>query len=212
MEMNKKYDGLIFDLDGTMWNSTKPIVEAWNIILGKHPEIKREPIVEEDLTDCMGKTMYTIAAMLFPKEEEAVRNALMDELCFFENEYLEEVGGVLYPKLEETLEELSKEYPLYIVSNCQDGYIEAFLKAHKLAYLFKDTECWGRTFVTKGETNKILIKRNNLKNPVYIGDTQGDKQSAVDAGIDFIFASYGFGNVDEYNYKIEKFEDLTDIL
>jgi phosphoglycolate phosphatase len=34
----------------------------------------------------------------------------------------------------------------------------------------------------------------------------------VDAGIDFIFASYGFGNVDEYNYKIEKFEDLTDIL
>ncbi|SEF47249.1 HAD family hydrolase [Lachnospira multipara] len=212
MEMNKKYDGLIFDLDGTMWNSTKPIVEAWNIILGKHPEIKRELIVEEDLTDCMGKTMYTIAAMLFPKEEEAVRNALMDELCLFENEYLEEVGGVLYPKLEETLKELSKEYPLYIVSNCQDGYIEAFLKAHKLAYLFKDTECWGRTFVTKGETNKILIKRNNLKNPVYIGDTQGDKQSAVDAGIDFIFASYGFGNVDEYNYKIEKFEDLTDIL
>ena len=160
----------------------------------------------------VGKTMYTIAAMLFPKEEEAVRNALMDELCLFENEYLEEVGGVLYPKLEETLKELSKEYPLYIVSNCQDGYIEAFLKAHKLAYLFKDTECWGRTFVTKGETNKILIKRNNLKNPVYIGDTQGDKQSAVDAGIDFICASYGFGNVDEYNYKIEKFEDLTDIL
>lgn len=210
--MNKKYDGLIFDLDGTMWDSTKPIVEAWNIILGKHPEIKRAPIVEEDLTDCMGKTMYTIAAMLFPKEEESVRNALMDELCLFENEYLESRGGVLYPNLEKTIESLSKDYPLFIVSNCQDGYIEAFLKAHKMSKYFKDTECWGRTFKQKGETNKILIERNNLEHPVYIGDTQGDKQSAVDAGIDFIYASYGFGNVDEYNYKIEKFEDLTDIL
>lgn len=210
--MNKKYDGLIFDLDGTMWDSTKPIVEAWNIILGKHPEIKRAPIVEEDLTDCMGKTMYTIAAMLFPKEEESVRNALMDELCLFENEYLESRGGVLYPNLEKTLESLSKDYPLFIVSNCQDGYIEAFLKAHKMSKYFKDTECWGRTFKSKGETNKILIERNNLEHPVYIGDTQGDKQSAVDAGIDFIYASYGFGSVKEYDYKLEKFEDLLKIL
>ena len=210
--MNKKYDGLIFDLDGTMWDSTKPIVEAWNIILGKHPEIKRAPIVEEDLTDCMGKTMYTIAAMLFPKEEESVRNALMDELCLFENEYLESRGGVLYPNLEKTLESLSKDYPLFIVSNCQDGYIEAFLKAHKMSQYFKDTECWGRTFKSKGETNKILIERNNLKHPVYIGDTQGDKQSAVDAGIDFIYASYGFGSVKEYDYKLEKIEDLLKIL
>lgn len=210
--MNKKYDGLIFDLDGTMWDSTKPIVEAWNIILGKHTEIKRAPIVEEDLTDCMGKTMYTIAAMLFPKEEESVRNALMDELCLFENEYLESRGGVLYPNLEKTLESLSKDYPLFIVSNCQDGYIEAFLKAHKMSKYFKDTECWGRTFKSKGETNKILIERNNLEHPVYIGDTQGDKQSAVDAGIDFIYASYGFGSVKEYDYKLEKFEDLLKIL
>lgn len=210
--MNNKYDGLIFDLDGTMWDSTKPIVEAWNIILGKHPEIKRAAIVEEDLTDCMGKTMYTIAAMLFPKEEESVRNALMDELCLFENEYLESRGGVLYPNLEKTLESLSKDYPLFIVSNCQDGYIEAFLKAHKMSKYFKDTECWGRTFKSKGETNKILIERNNLEHPVYIGDTQGDKQSAVDAGIDFIYASYGFGSVKEYDYKLEKFEDLLKIL
>ena len=207
-----KYDGLIFDLDGTMWDSTEPIVEAWNIILQKHPEIKRDPIVKSDLTDCMGKTMYTIAAMLFPNEEESVRNGLMDELCLYENEYLAKVGGKLYDKLETTLNKLSQKYPLYIVSNCQDGYIEAFLKAHNLSGLFKDTECWGRTFVTKGETNKILIKRNNLQNPIYIGDTQGDKQSAIDAGIDFVFASYGFGNVDEYTYKIEKFSDLLDIL
>ena len=31
--LDKSYDGIIFDLDGTMWDTRKPICEAWNIIL-----------------------------------------------------------------------------------------------------------------------------------------------------------------------------------
>ena len=51
--LNKSYDGIIFDLDGTMWDTRKPICEAWNIILSRHEEIHRSPIVEADLNDCM---------------------------------------------------------------------------------------------------------------------------------------------------------------
>ena len=156
--LNKSYDGIIFDLDGTMWDTRKPICEAWNIILSRHEEIHRAPIVEADLNDCMGLPMYDIAAKLFPQEQEPVRNALMDELCTFENGYLAERGGILYPQLAETLYTLSKKYPLYIVSNCQDGYIESFLTAHLMSDFFKDTECWGRTFLPKSESNKILIE------------------------------------------------------
>ena len=76
--LNKSYDGIIFDLDGTMWDTRKPICEAWNIILSRHEEIHRAPIVETDLNDCMGLPMYDIAAKLFPQEQEQVRNALMD--------------------------------------------------------------------------------------------------------------------------------------
>ena len=132
MDLKNKYDSIIFDLDGTLWNSSKPICEAWNIILDRHKEIVREPITIEELGQCMGLPMYDIAAKLFPDEKEEVRNALMDELCEFENGYLEKMGGVLFPELEATLKELKTKYPLYIVSNCQDGYIEAFIKAHKL--------------------------------------------------------------------------------
>ena len=56
--LNKSYDGIIFDLDGTMWDTRKPICEAWNIILSRHEEIHRAPIVEADLNDCMGLPMY----------------------------------------------------------------------------------------------------------------------------------------------------------
>lgn len=212
--LNKTYDGIIFDLDGTMWDTRKPICEAWNIILSRHAEIHRAPVEEADLNDCMGLPMYDIAAKLFPNEEETVRNALMDELCAFENGYLAEKGGILYPHLSETLYALGQKYPLFIVSNCQDGYIESFLTAHLMSDFFKDTECWGRTLLPKGESNKILIERNNLKNPVYVGDTAGDAKSAEDAGIDFIYAAYGFGEVsqDRYVAKIDAFSELEKIL
>ena len=61
--LDKSYDGIIFDLDGTMWDTRKPICEAWNIILSRHEEIHRTPIVETDLNDCMGLPMYDIAAV-----------------------------------------------------------------------------------------------------------------------------------------------------
>ena len=38
MDLKNKYDSIIFDLDGTLWNSSKPICEAWNIILDRHKE------------------------------------------------------------------------------------------------------------------------------------------------------------------------------
>lgn len=209
---NKKFDGIIFDLDGTLWDSTDGICDAWQIILNKHKEIKRKKIVREDLEKCMGLPMYEIAEKLFPQETKEVQKSLMDEMSEFENEYLSQKGAKLYDGLKETLESLMQKYKLYIVSNCQDGYIEAFIKAHGMEKYFQDTECWGRTFLSKGENNKMLIKRNKLVNPVYVGDTQKDADSAKDAGIPFVYASYGFGEVKEYDYIIKNIRELPDIL
>ena len=155
--MAVKFDGIIFDLDGTLWNATEQIMNAWNVILSKHPEISRGKLEFSELRQCMGLVMYDIAAKLFPDETEDKRNSLMDEMCSYENEYLSIHGGTLYPGLEDTLRELKKSYRLFIVSNCQSGYIEAFLHAHNLSSYFEDTECWGRTRATKGESNRILI-------------------------------------------------------
>jgi phosphoglycolate phosphatase len=214
MEMLKNYDSIIFDLDGTLWNATENIMNAWNEILEKHPEVNREKLKMSEMRACMGLVMYDIAEKLMPDLEKKSRNLLMDEMCAHENEYLAQHGGTLFPDLEKTLGKLQKKYKLYIVSNCQDGYIEAFLSAHRLSKYFSDTECWGRTRKTKGESNKILIERNGLKNPVYVGDTVKDAQSAKDADIDFIYAAYGFGEVDSSTYvaKIDNFSDLTRIL
>ena len=211
MDLKNKYDSIIFDLDGTLWNSSKPICEAWNIILDRHKEIVREPIIIEELGQCMGLPMYDIAAKLFPDEKEEVRNALMDELCEFENGYLEKMGGVLFPGLEATLKELKTKYPLYIVSNCQDGYIEAFLQYSKLGEYFKDFTCPAYTGRLKGENIRIIMERNGLSAAVYVGDTQGDANSCKEAEIPMIYAAYGFGEVEKADASIQSFDELLDM-
>ena len=211
MDIKEKYDSIIFDLDGTLWDSSKPICEAWNIILDKHPEILREPITIDELGGCMGLPMYDIAAKLFPLEKSEVRNALMDELCIFENGYLEKTGGVLFPKLKETLERLKKKYRLFIVSNCQDGYIEAFLQYSKLGEYFKDFTCPAYTGRLKGENIRIIMERNGLSEAVYVGDTQGDANSCKEAEIPMIYAAYGFGEVEKADASIQSFDELLDM-
>ena len=107
------------------------------------------------------------------------------------------------------LEILSKKYYLYIVSNCQKGYIEAFLHAHHLEKYFKDIEMSGRTGKDKGHNILLLMERNHIQEAVYIGDTHGDQEASRFAGIPFIFASYGFGNVTHPDKVIKSFKELT---
>lgn len=159
----------------------------------------------------MGLQMDEIARKLFPKEPPARQTALLEECVLEEQKYLYDHGGTLYPGVVETLEQLHKKYPLYIVSNCQSGYIETFLHAHSLESYFDGFACYGDTKLSKGENNRLLIQRYGLQRPVYVGDTAGDQKSALDAGIPFVYAAYGFGQVAEYDAKIESFGALQNL-
>ncbi len=203
----KNTDGIIFDLDGTLWDSTEPISRIWTSIINQYPEINRK-ITVKDLKSVMGKTLEEIGAIFFPEQSKETQKKLMDECCEKQCPILEKEGGILYPNVKETLEYLSSKYKLFIVSNCQNGYIPAFMKAHNLKAYFTDFECPGATGLSKGENNKIIIKRNKLNSPVYVGDTQGDADSAKFAEIPFVYAKYGFGQVKSPDYVIDTFSDL----
>ena len=86
------------------------------------------------------------------------------------------------------------------------------LRTTGLGPYIRDHLCFGETQVPKGETIRMLIERNNLQSPVYVGDTQGDADSCKTAGIPFIFAEYGFGDVPDARTRIHTFSDLTKLL
>ena len=186
-----KTNGILFDLDGTLWDSTSEIADAWNELI---------------------KIKGGVDRPLFPNMPEQDRNDLMDEMGVFENDYLRERGAKLFDGIERVIEETSKNVPIFIVSNCQSGYIEAFIESHNFEGKITDKLCWGDTRLSKGENNKLIIERNNITHPIYIGDTDGDSKSAAFINAPFIFASYGFGKTDKYDAKIEKPEDILDII
>ncbi|MGN0459292.1 MAG: HAD family hydrolase [Ruminococcus sp.] len=205
-----KMKGIIFDLDGTLWNTTSTIVPVWNRVLKNHKEIDRQ-ITENEMYSYMGKTLDEIALLVFPNLPLEKSRPILDECCSTESAHLEQVGGVLYPKLEETLARLVEDYSLYIVSNCQNGYLQAFLNYHRLNKYFSDFEMSGRTNKSKGENIRLIIERNGIEKAVYVGDTVMDKEASDQAGIPFIFAEYGFGNVCDPPYSIKQFSEIINV-
>jgi phosphoglycolate phosphatase len=202
-------DSIIFDLDGTLWDSRQTVMFVWNNVL-KEKGLNRE-LTEEDFKQTMGLQVPEVGQKLFPELAEEFRTQLLDECCEVECDYLKEQGGTLYGDVENVLKELSNSYKLFIVSNCQEGYIEAFYDYHKLGKYFLDYENPGRTGLSKGENIKLIMERNKLTNPVYVGDTEGDRKAAELAGIPFIYARYGFGHVEQFDYAIDQFKELLDI-
>lgn len=203
-------DSIIFDLDGTLWDSSKTVAQSWTQVVQESPYGKGK-ITEEDLSKTMGLQTQEIAAILFDYLDEEKQMELILACCQREQDDLLRKGGILYPQLEETLLALSKKFRLFIVSNCQEGYIETFYAFHKLEKYFLDFENPGRTGLSKGENIQLVMERNHIKKAVYVGDTQGDMLSAKFAGIPFVFASYGFGKPEAYDYIIEKPIDLLNI-
>ena len=210
-------DGIIFDVDGTLWDSTPIVAEAWTQAV-LECGIKDRIVTAGELKQLFGKTMSVIAASLFPEASKEVQETILEKRrrqsdrirqMTVEEEALEEnQQDICYPDVREVIKQLAKTYDLYIVSNCQCGYIEQFLRKTQLEAYIKDIECFGNTGKNKGENIRLLVKRNSLKAPVYIGDTKGDCDASKEAGVPFIFASYGFGNVTEYAAKIGEMKDL----
>ena len=201
---------VIFDLDGTLWDAMDPICSAWAAAL-ERSALPHIALTREFLSGCMGKTPEEIGALAFPDAPRAEREAEMQKLYEYENELLCHCGGILYPRLPETLAALAQKYALFVVSNSQDGYVQAFLDWSGLR-CFRDYEMAGRTGLDKGENIRLVMARNGVRRAVYVGDTQGDADAAKKAGVPLIFAAYGFGRVADAEYVIQEISELPSIL
>ena len=218
--MNRRFDSILFDLDGTLWDATNVTAATWVEVLAKHPDVTcAMPLDHETICRYMGLTNEELAAVFFPglPFEEAL--ALMGESCALENEWLPVRGGILYDGVPETLARLKEDgYRLFVVSNCQAGYIEAFLQAHGLGNLFEDIECTGNTGLCKAENIRLVTERNGLTSPVFVGDTISDGSAARTAEIPFVYAKYGFGELcgrgrtDDYDMEIHTFREVADVI
>ncbi len=202
--------GIIFDLDGTLWDSTDEVAIAWNQAIKEHTKIEHT-LTGDELKREFGKPLDEILDDLFPGLNSSEKEELAGYLYQSENERVESAPCILYDNMPDTIRRLSEEYPLFIVSNCQKGYIEAFLKNTGLGDYFKDFTCPGDTGKLKADNIRIIMERNEIRDAVYVGDTQGDADACRNADIPMIFAAYGFGNVEGDYDTIHSFDELLHI-
>ncbi len=204
-------DGVILDVDGTLWDSTGIVAGAWTRAVR---ERGHEVLVTADrLKGLFGLTMEAIAARLLPQVSREEQDRVMDLCCVYEQQALEEDEcRICYPGVGSTIKTLSEMLRLFIVSNCQSGYIELFLEKTGLGPYITDIECYGNTGRGKADNIRLVMERNRLRAPIYVGDTQGDCDAAAEAGVPFVYAAYGFGRVDRMDAKLETFAELAGLI
>lgn len=204
------YDGVIFDLDGTLWDSCRSVAASWAETLAERHGGLFAP-TEKDTRGIMGMTEEQIAETLFSAYGDEALSVCRD--CIRrENAYIAAHGAQLYDGVAELFQALEGVCGLYIVSNCQQGYIECFLDYTGLGKYIRDHECSGRTGLSKAENICLVARRNGLQRPVYVGDTRIDQASAAAAGLSFIHAAYGFGSVEGADGVIRAPLELLDRL
>lgn len=203
---------LIFDIDGTLWDTRAIVAKGYNVEFERmgRPDLL---LTAEGLTALFGKTSQEIADVIFadfPAEErvplilrcmETERLVMAADPC--------DVG---YEGVKETLLELKKDYRLFLVSNSEKGYPELLIEKLGLEGIFEAHMCHGDTGLPKGDTIRILMERHGIEHAIYIGDTQGDMEGAEKAGIPFIWCTYGFGTPARWDAKIDDIRELPEVL
>lgn len=201
---------ILFDLDGTLWNALDTITEAWNKAMKEHN--LKYSFSLETMKSFMGLTPKETAPLAF-KDVDLNKGLEYFVLCLNEEiKYLRVRPGKLYEDEEEVLKELSKHYPLFIVSNSDKGYIEDYLNAYDFNKYFKDHVCAGDTDLEKWQNVLYIKNRYQLEEIIYVGDTKKDLNESIKAGVKFIHASYGFGEIEEEVLKISKLRELPDLI
>lgn len=203
-----QFESIIFDVDGTLWDSRALLAEAYN------EQLKSEglpaDITAEKLRPLFGMTMTKIADGLFTDIPVPERYTLMDRCIARMDSHLEQFAGpdIGYPDLVPTMEELSKNHRLFIVSNGQKGYPQMAAKKLGLEHLITGYLSFGDTGTSKGQTLLRLMEQHKIESAVYVGDTQGDLEACREAGIPLIWTGFGFGQPEEYWAKADTFADL----
>lgn len=200
-------DSIIFDIDGTLWNACPAIAKGWNAGLAKLNINKK--VVAEQIESVAGNPHEQCIEILLP----GLQAQYPELLPIFNDCEIKAVrtdGGTFYDSVIDGIKELADLQRIFLVSNCQDWYMQVFFEFSELGPLLDGFDCCGMSGLPKDQMLSRIRSDYSLNNPVYIGDTAGDEKAANLANMEFIHAGYGFGRPENKAKSFDSFAALLD--
>ncbi|MBR5101700.1 MAG: HAD family hydrolase, partial [Muribaculaceae bacterium] len=170
---NNSFDALIFDMDGTLWNATESYAAVWNECLAQMG--MEVHVTASMLLQYMGSPIDVIFdGMLGTGIDTETRQRFLKCLYRLEEEMMPQLGGVLFDGVFDGLKRLHERYKLFMVSNCSANGLKNFMRFTSTTPFFTATKTYGENLLPKSDNIKLLVETYDLRNALYLGDTQGD--------------------------------------
>ena len=202
---------LIFDLDGTISSTTRPIYEAVKRAFNRLDLTLL--MTPEEMEKYFGAPSPEFYIALTPPGSHVTWQEVKEKIHEEQAETYRRFGET-YPGVKETLETLRKRgYKLALFSNSTPGYFDTVIDALVIREYFDYTECIGENNLTKSElAGKIRTEFGNPGTAI-VGDRIHDLAAARENGSLSIGSLYGYGGSEpeQADFTIGKFPELLDI-
>lgn len=212
--MKKLY---IFDFDGTLFDSISDVMNCFNEVLKSYnfPTLTRDEYVSR-----VGGNIDEITSAILGDKYNSKENIEMVKSAY-EKAYSksQKLHTKPFEDVVEVLKHLQSEGILLAVnSNRKTDSIKYFTDKYFSDIDFVLIEGHNITYPSKpnpqGVFNIINKAGVDLKDAVYIGDSDKDIQTASNAGVDCILVDWGYGHKEDYEneYVLKVISDIKQLL
>lgn len=209
----RKYDYVIFDLDGTLLNTKSGIISA---LIEAAAKLGLQQIPEHEYNSFIGPPIEQSVREYFELNDTQVKEAAAIFRKYYAEKYL--FDAYPYEGVSETLKQLNNAaVKMAVATYKRHEYAVKVIEHFELnKYCFP---CLGSNLdrrTTKTITIRECISEMNadIRRTVYIGDTEHDRIAASEAGIDFIGVTFGFGYGKENDLAIsvDSFSEIAKVI
>ena len=205
---------VIFDMDGTLLDSQKDITISINYV--RELNYGLPPLSESFIVECINMEVRNLPKLFYNTEVYHDRDR-----DIFEKHYEQQCikNPYLYDGVSETLNELvDSGVKISVATNAPTKFAQRMLSHLEVASLFDVIIGADKVSESKPspEMLNIILKHYSFDRYNHkawmIGDNSKDMLSAKGAGIDSMFATWGFSPKSDYNLLVNHPKDILDIV
>lgn len=205
----KKYDLILFDLDGTLLDTSAGI---FNSVRYAESQMGLAPIPDSRLREFVGPPPKAMYSKIYGLSEDDALRAAQFHREYGKTKALYEAS--VYPGMPELLSFLREQgHKLAVATLKSETIAQSILEYYGLASYFDtivgmDPE----ETLTKRKTIDLAVIRTAAEGKkLLIGDSIYDYDGAKEAGVDFLGVTYGFGFKEGQDYPFPTVSRVDDV-